>query len=75
MLILPIRKLGLFFQILLTAEFAENAEETKSPSQIHQREFLHVKNLRAIGVLGGKIQIGSIRRCSGQACFFTLATN
>ena len=45
---------ALFFQILLTAEFAENAEETKSPSQLHQREFLHIKNLRALGVLGGK---------------------
>ncbi len=47
-------KLGSFFQILLTAEFAENAEETKSPSKLHQREFLHIKNLRALGVLGGK---------------------
>jgi len=51
---LPILTLALFFQILLTAEFAENAEETKSPSQLHQREFLHIKNLRALGVLGGK---------------------
>ncbi len=38
-----------FFKFLLTAEFAENAEETKSPSQLHQREFLHIKNLRALG--------------------------
>jgi hypothetical protein len=46
--------LALFFQILLTAEFAENAEETKSPNQLHQCELLHIKNLRALGVLGGK---------------------
>jgi len=52
--ILNTSKLALFFQIVLTAEFAENAEETKSPNQLHQREFLHIKNLRALGVLGGK---------------------
>jgi hypothetical protein len=46
--------MALFFQILLTAEFAENAEKTKSPSQLYQREFLHIKNLCALGVLGGK---------------------
>jgi len=51
---LSILTLALFFQILLTAEFAENAEKTKSPSQLHQREFLHIKNLCALGVLGGK---------------------
>jgi len=46
--------LALFFQILFTAEFAENAEETKSPSQHDQREFLHINSLRALGVLGDK---------------------
>ncbi len=51
---MPILTLALFFQILLTAEFAKAAEETKSPSQLHQCEFLHIKNLRALGVLGGK---------------------
>ena len=47
-------KIGFVFSIPINRGVRRERRGSKTPSYLHQYEFLHIKNLCVLGVLGGK---------------------